>query len=70
MKLYVVHRSRPGYAREGAGTSDVTGVYTRKEVAQKVAALGYGRWDEVEVDVIPPGIKAAAPHYGIDFEGI
>lgn len=68
MKLYVVHRTRSGYAREDASTSDVIGVYTLKEVAQKVAALGYGRWDEVDVDAIPPGIKAAAPHYGIDFD--
>ena len=63
MKVYVVHRTRSGYAREDSPSSDVVGVYTDKEVARKVALLSYGRYDEVEVDYIAPGIKAAAPEY-------
>ena len=65
MKVYVVHRTRAGYAREDAHTSDVVGVFTDKEVARKVALLSYGRYDEMEVDYIMPGIKAAAPEYGM-----
>ena len=65
MKVYVVHRTRGGYAREDAPTSDVIGVYTDKEVARKVAILGHGRYDEMEVDYIVPGIKAAAPEFGM-----
>ena len=65
MKVFVVHRTRPGYAREDASTSDVIGVYTDKEVARKVALLGHGRYDEVEMDYIFPGIKAAAPEFGM-----
>jgi len=63
-KVFVVHRTRGGYAREDAPTSDVLGVYTDKEVARKVAILGYGEWMEVEVDYIYPGIKSAAPEFG------
>lgn len=66
MKLFVVHRTRGGYAREDAPTSDVIGVYTDKEVARKVALLSYGRYDEVELDYIYPGIKAAAPEFGFE----
>ena len=36
-----------------------------KEVARKVAILSYGQYMEVEVDYIMPGIKAAAPEYGM-----
>lgn len=64
MKVYVVHRTRGGYAREDAAESDVVGVFTDKEVARKVALLSYGRYDEMEVDYIMPGIKAAAPEFG------
>ena len=46
MKVYVVHRTRAGYAREDAHTSDIVGVFTDKEVARKVALLSYGRYDE------------------------
>lgn len=67
MKVYIVHRTRSGYAREDAKTSDVIGAYTDKEVARKVAVIGYGRVDEVEVDYILPGIKAAAPDLGFSF---
>jgi hypothetical protein len=66
MKLYVVHRTRAGYAREDAPTSDVLGVYTDREVARKVAILGHGQYMEVEVDYIMPGIRAAAPEYGFE----
>ena len=66
MKLYVVHRTRSGYAREDAPTSDVVGAYTDKEVARKVALTGYGQWMEIEVDYIPPGIKAAADEFGFE----
>ena len=65
MKVYVVHRTCEGYAREDAPTSDVIGVYTNKEVARKVAILGRGSYDEMEVDYIVPGIKAAAPEFGM-----
>lgn len=65
MKLYVVHRTRAGYAREDV-TSDVLGVYTDREVARKVAILGHGQYMEVEVDYIMPGIRAAAPEYGFE----
>jgi hypothetical protein len=65
MKLYIVHRSRSGYAREDAPYSDVVGAFTDKEVARKVAILSYGQYMEVEVDYIMPGIKAAAPEFGM-----
>ena len=67
MKLYAVHRTRGGYAREDAATSDVIGVYTDKEVARKVALIGHGQWMEIELDYIPPGIKAAADEFGFEF---
>ena len=66
MKLYAVHRTRAGYTREDAPTSDVLGVYTDREVARKVAILGHGQYMEVEVDYIMPGIRAAAPEYGFE----
>ena len=66
MKLYVVHRTRAGYAREDAPTSDVVGAFTDREVARKVAILSYGQYVEVDVDYIMPGIKAAAPEYGFE----
>ena len=65
MKVYVVHRTREGYSRGDALDSDVLGVYTDQEVARKVAILGYGKWMEVEIDYIYPGIKAAAPEFGM-----
>ena len=65
MKLYAVHRTREGYAREDAHTSDVIGIYTDQEVARRVAVISYGQWQEVEVDYIPPGIKADATAYGV-----
>lgn len=65
MKVFVVHRTREGYSRGDALSSDVLGVYTDEEVARKVALLGYGRYDEVEVNYIFPGIKAAAPEFGM-----
>lgn len=64
MKLYVVHRTRAGYAREDAHTSDVVGAFTDKEVARRVAILSYGQYMEIEVDYIMPGIKAAAAEFG------
>ena len=64
MKVYVVHRTRSGYAREDAAESDVVGVFTDKEVARKVALLSYGRYEEMEVNYVMPGIKAAAPEFG------
>lgn len=66
-KLYVVHRTRSGYAREDAKTSDVVGVFTDPETARKVALLSYGKYELVELDYIMPGIRAAAPEYGLDF---
>jgi len=65
MKLYVVHRTRAGYAREDVPSSDVVGAFTDPEVARKVALLSYGQYMEVEVDYIMPGIRAAAPELGI-----
>lgn len=65
MKLYVVHRTRSGYAREDDPVSDVVGVYIDKEIARKVALLSYGRYDEVYLDDVPPGIRAAAPEFGV-----
>ena len=65
MKLYVVHCTRAGYAREDAPSSDVVGAFTDPEVARKVALLSHGRYMEVEVDYIMPGIRAAAPELGI-----
>jgi hypothetical protein len=64
MKVYVVHRNRGGYAREDAAESDVVGVYTDQEVARKVALISYGRYEEMEVDYVFPGIKAAASEFG------
>lgn len=70
MNLYVVHRTRSGYSRESATTSDVVGVFTDKEVARKVAILSHGQYMEVELDYIMPGIKAAAPEYGFTLQGV
>ena len=65
MKVFVVHRTREGYSRGDALSSDVLGVYTDSEVARKVAILGYSRVDEITVDYVLPGIKAAAPEFGM-----
>ena len=65
MKLFVVHRSACGYAREDQPISDVVGAYTDITVAKKVALLSRGTWTEVDVDYIWPGIEQAAPEFGI-----
>ena len=65
MKLFVVHATRVGYAREDADESVVVGAYTDEEVARKVALLSFAKYIEVEVDYIPPGIKKAAPEFGV-----
>lgn len=65
MKVFVVHRTREGYSRGDALSSDVLGVYTDPEIARKVAILGYSRVDEITVDYVLPGIKAAAPEFGM-----
>jgi hypothetical protein len=44
--------------------SDVVGAYTDKEIAHKVALISHGRYEEMEVDYIFPGIKAAASEFG------
>ena len=64
MKVYAVHRSRGGYAREDAPVSDVIGVFTDKEVARQVAIIGHGQWMEIDVDYIMPGLRAAAEEFG------
>lgn len=64
MKLYVVHRNRSGYAREDIPVGDVVGAYTDKEIARKISLLSNGGYVEVEVDDVPPGIRAAAPEFG------
>ena len=65
MKVFVVHRTVSGYAREDASSSDVVGVYTDQEVARKVALLGRGKWTEVEVDYIMPYFINTAPEFGM-----
>ena len=65
MKVFVVHRTSDGFSRSDTSSSDVLGVYTDKEVARKVALLSYGKYVEVEVDYIFPGIKSAAPEFGL-----
>ncbi len=65
MKLFVVHRSRSGYAREDNSTSEVVGAYTDITVAKKVALLARGTWTEVDVDYIWPDIEQSAPEFGI-----
>ena len=64
--LYSVHRPTPGYAREDEGGSEVVGVYTDREVARRVAILCHGRWDEVTLDYVWPGIKARAGEFGFE----
>jgi len=64
MKVYVVHRVLRSYARDDAMESDVVGAYTDKEIARKVALISHGRYEEMEVDYVFPGIKAAASEFG------
>ena len=65
MKVFVVHRTVGGYAREDASSGDVVGVYTDITLAKKVALLARGTWTEVDVDYIWPGIEQLAPEFGI-----
>ena len=65
MKLFVVHRTVGGYAREDASSSDVVGLYTDGEVARKIAILAHGQYKEVEVDYIMPGFINAASEFGM-----
>jgi hypothetical protein len=65
MKVFVVHRSVGGYAREDASSSDVVGVYTDGEVARKIALLARGQCKEVEVDYIMPYFINTASEFGM-----
>jgi hypothetical protein len=68
MKIYVVHQSTGGYAREDNSCSRVVGTYTDAEVARKVALIaGLSSVAEVELDHIPPGYEKEAVELGIKF---
>lgn len=64
MKVYVVHCTRSGYAREDAPSSDVVGVYTEEQTAITVSRVCGGRYKEIEVDYIHPGHRNAAAEFG------
>jgi hypothetical protein len=65
MKVFVVHRTGSGYAREDNSTSEVVGVYTEMTLAKKVALLARSACTEVDLDYIRPGIEQAASEFGI-----
>ena len=64
MKVYVVHTTRSGYAREDPPSSDVVGVYSNKETAITVSRVCGGRYKEIEMDHIHPGHRNAANEFG------
>lgn len=64
MKVYVVSKMIGGYAREDNPAFVVVGVYTKEENAKIVSKVSQGRYREIEVDYIPPGIKQDADEFG------
>lgn len=68
ISLYIVHRIRGGYAREDQPQSDAVGVYTDPELARKVAVVTGGRYEEMILDYVPPGIQAHAQELGMDLK--
>lgn len=66
MKLYVVHYTHGGYAREDSDVSAIAGVYTDESVAKKVKLAVSGTISEVELDLIQPGYLAHLRALGFD----
>lgn len=64
MKLYVVHQTIAGYAREDRDCSSVIGTYTDSALADKIARAWSAQVKEVVLDEIPPGILDFLRHIG------
>lgn len=64
MKVYVVAKMIGGYAREDYPNIDIVGVYTEESKAKIVATVSHGRYYEIKVDHIHPGIKQDATAFG------
>lgn len=54
--VYVVHGTASGYAREDPLVSSVAGVYTTREIAQKVAIVTHGTISAVTLDEVSAGL--------------
>lgn len=65
-KLYVVHYTIGGYAREDADQTIAAGVYTdiRLATVHKMVCSG-GQITELDLDVLPRGVIAAANEMGL-----
>lgn len=64
MKVYVVSKMIGGYAREDNPSFVVVGVYTEESKAKMVATISQGRYREIELDYIHPGIRNDATAFG------
>lgn len=56
MKIFVVHKTVGGYAKEDFHESCVIGAYSNEEFASKVARVTYAKMDEIELNFTPKGI--------------
>jgi len=67
MKIHVVARPEPGYAREDPSGVGIVGAYTDREVADKVKNLSgvYAKVQTVTLNRVPPGCLQSAQVYGV-----
>lgn len=69
MKLYCVMYMVGGYAREDAANAQIVGIFTDKQIADKVRLCVSGEIKEVELNAVAAGYqKTALELFGVNLQ--